>query len=100
MTQQWFFVLFELKSHLLQSFGHRRCTLVLVLCLTETLCQTCTVYPEKTRCKISIKAIIHSDKIKITTATIEKHLVMYGTPQHIRLQPATFQSTSEGHHIT
>lgn len=33
------------KPHLLQSFGRRRCTLVLVLCLTERLCQTCTVYP-------------------------------------------------------
>lgn len=31
--------------HLLQSFGRRRCTLVLVLYLTETLCQTCKVYP-------------------------------------------------------
>lgn len=39
----------EIGTHLWQSSGHRHCTLVPVLYLTETLCQTCTVCPGKDR---------------------------------------------------
>lgn len=35
----------KVRPHLLQSSGRRRCTLVPVLYLTETLCRTCMVYP-------------------------------------------------------